>query len=66
MVHVKKREPEWLWNDYEVIRHIADVLQPDTGGVIEVQQSHLSMEEAVERVGTIVCYGSRTEQVQEQ
>ncbi len=48
-VVVKKRNPAWLYNDDELFRHIADVMNPETRGVVEVQHSHLSIEEAVER-----------------
>ncbi len=48
-VVVKKREPAWLYNDDEQDGHIADVMNPETGGVVEVQHSHLCIEEAVER-----------------
>ena len=48
-VVVCRREPEWLLKNGEAPRHIADVKNPDSGNVIEVQHSHLSIEEAVER-----------------
>ncbi|CAL8461704.1 g1235 [Coccomyxa elongata] len=48
-VVVKKREPAWLYHADELDRHIADVMNPETGGVVEVQHSHLCIEEAVER-----------------
>lgn len=48
-VVIERREPEWLSKSGVAPRHIADVRNPNTRCVIEVQHSHLSVEEAVER-----------------